>query len=137
MKKLLLITAFMLAINAFAQNPICVTMHDTPCDANWTQNSVWNTTGNEITGLWVHWDAGGESNSVTWEIYLDTALMYTDTRCGCGNLDYSGFFTDAAHEIIVKSKVKACVNNCSSNSTSIDFRVYSPASGNTCKKTCE
>ncbi|MBL0063182.1 MAG: hypothetical protein IPP40_17290 [bacterium] len=27
---------------------------------------LWNTTGNEITGLWVHWDAGGESNSVTW-----------------------------------------------------------------------
>ncbi len=136
MKKLLLITAFMLAINAFAQNPICITVNDTPCDENWSQNSVTNTTGNIIDGLWLFYDTGSDDNGVSWEIYDETQLYASGFNCGCGTLILSGFRLDAAHQITLKAKVKACESECSPT-VGGKVRLYSPKVGNQCYEDCD
>ena len=113
-----------------------MTVTDTHCDNNQSQNSVTNTNVNEINGLCVYYDSGGEKTRSYWEIYLDTSPIYSGNGCGCGTISYPQFSTDAAHELIVKFQVKDCNGECVP-STSNEIRVYSPKAGNACHTVCQ
>lgn len=136
MKRLLMITAFMFAANAFAQNPICVTVSDTPCDVNWSTNSAANQQGNLLEDLYLYYDTGTASNQVRWQIFLDTTLLYEDSACGCGERSYEDFITDNAHELKVVIKATGCQTPTCTNTIATVVKAYTPKTS-ACHQECE